>query len=88
MGSGVKTRIVRIGNSHGIRIPKPLLEQVGLAGEVELEVQDNHLVVRAAHRPRQGWADQFQAMAEQDDDHLLDAEAPSLTQWDEDEWEW
>ncbi len=88
MGTGVKTRIVRIGNSHGIRIPKPLLEQVGLAGEVELEVQDNHLVVRAAHRPRQGWVDQFQAMAEQDDDRLLDAEAPSLTQWDEDEWEW
>ena len=88
MGTGVKTRIVRIGNSHGIRIPKPLLEQVGLAGEVELKVQDNHLVVRAAHRPRQAWADQFQAMAQQDDDRLLDGEAPSLTQWDEDEWEW
>jgi antitoxin MazE len=32
----MKTRIVAIGNSQGIRIPKPLLEQTGLFGEVEI----------------------------------------------------
>jgi antitoxin (DNA-binding transcriptional repressor) of toxin-antitoxin stability system/antitoxin component of MazEF toxin-antitoxin module len=48
----MKARIVRIGNSQGIRIPKPLLEQTGLADEVELEVEGDCLVVRAAGRPR------------------------------------
>jgi antitoxin (DNA-binding transcriptional repressor) of toxin-antitoxin stability system/antitoxin component of MazEF toxin-antitoxin module len=48
----MKARIVRIGNSQGIRIPKPLLEQTGLADDVELEVEGDCLVIRAAGRPR------------------------------------
>jgi len=43
----MKARIVRIGNSQGIRIPKLLLEQTGLSDEVELEVRGASLVVRA-----------------------------------------
>jgi antitoxin component of MazEF toxin-antitoxin module len=42
----LKTRIVRIGNSRGIRIPKALLEQTGLTGQVELLVQGGQLVIR------------------------------------------
>jgi len=38
MHTAVKTRIVRIGNSQGIRIPKPIIEQLGFTGEVELEI--------------------------------------------------
>ena len=44
----MKTRIVRIGNSQGIRIPKPLLEQTGLRGEVEISAQDDSLIIRPA----------------------------------------
>jgi antitoxin (DNA-binding transcriptional repressor) of toxin-antitoxin stability system len=44
----MKTRIVAIGNSQGIRIPKPLLAETGLAGEVEIEVRGSELVIRAA----------------------------------------
>jgi antitoxin MazE len=51
----MKTRIIKIGNSQGIRIPKILLEQSGLSTEVELEVQDAQIVIRSAERPRQGW---------------------------------
>ncbi|NIN72499.1 MAG: AbrB/MazE/SpoVT family DNA-binding domain-containing protein [Gemmatimonadetes bacterium] len=83
----MKSRLVRIGNSRGIRIPKPILEAAGLSGEVELEVEDGRLVVRSAERPRQGWEASFAAMADQGDDRLLDAEALP-TKWDEDEWEW
>lgn len=78
---------MRIGNSRGIRIPKPILEAAGLTGEVELEVEEGRLVVRSADRPRQGWEASFAAMAGSGDDRLLDAAAPS-TSWDEDEWEW
>ena len=47
-----KTRIVRIGNSRGIRVPKLLLEQADLPDEVELRAEPGRLVVSAATRPR------------------------------------
>ena len=84
----MKARLVRIGNSQGIRIPKPLLEQTGLQNEVEIEVKDNHLEIRAVSSPRAGWEDAFRTMAQQGDDALLDGEAPLPTQWDEAEWQW
>ena len=84
----MKARIIRIGNSQGIRIPKPLLEQSGLGEEVELEVQPDQIIIRRAGRPRQGWAEAFQAMAEQADDALLHAEGVAGSLWDEEEWEW
>jgi antitoxin MazE len=82
----MKTRIVRIGNSQGVRIPKPLLEEAGLPSEVEVTVEDNRLVIAPASRPRAGWAEAFAAMAERGEDGLLDA--PTPTEWDETEWEW
>jgi antitoxin MazE len=83
----MKTRIVRIGNSQGIRIPKPLLEQTGLGGEVEIRAEDNRLVILPAARPRAGWAAAFREMAERGDDALLDGDPPP-TECDAEEWEW
>jgi antitoxin MazE len=85
----VKTRIIRIGNSQGIRISKVLLDQSGLSDEVELALMDNHLEIRPARRAREGWDAQFEAMAAHGDDQFLDAEAAlSETSWDSQEWEW
>lgn len=84
----MKTRIIRIGNSQGIRIPKPLLDQTGLQGEVEIQIDNNSLVICPVKKPRHGWAEAFQEMARCGDDALLDADASPLTGWDEDEWEW
>jgi antitoxin MazE len=84
----MKTRIVRIGNSQGIRIPKALLEQTGLTGEVEVCAEGDALIIRPASRPRAGWDAAFKAMAARGDDTLLDGDTPSLTRWDEEEWEW
>ena len=86
MSPVIRTRLVKIGNSQGIRIPKPLLEQSGIDVEVEIEVHDNHLIVRAAPRSRVGWDQAFAAMAERHDDVLL--EDGSMTLWDQAEWEW
>jgi antitoxin MazE len=82
----VKARIVRIGNSQGIRIPKPLIEQTGLDGDVEVAVRGNTLVISPARRPRAGWAEAFRTMAQHGDDRLIDEPRP--TRWDEDEWRW
>ena len=82
----VRSRIVRIGNSQGIRIPKPLLEQAGLEGEVELHAEHGRIVIAAARAPRAGWAAAAQAMHERGEDHLLDQD--TTTRFDAEEWEW
>jgi antitoxin MazE len=84
----MKTHIVSIGNSRGVRIPKPLLEQIGLTGEVEITAEDKSLVIRPVRRPREGWAVAFEKMAAEGDDALVDDVPPSLSNWDEEEWEW
>ena len=84
----MKTRIIKIGNSQGVRIPKALLEQSGLSTEVELEVQDTQIVIRSVKRPRQGWEEAFRAMAKHQDDRLLDPDLTGQIRWDEDEWQW
>jgi len=86
MGATVRSRIVRIGNSQGIRIPKPLLEQSGIHTEVEIEVHSDRLIIRAASRLRVGWDEAFATMAERHDDVLLDD--VNTTDWDRVEWEW
>jgi antitoxin MazE len=91
-----KTKIVRIGNSQGVRIPRNLLEQAGLLGgqqgdalgqEVELEVGKEGILIRPLRRARAGWSEQFKVMAERGDDALLD-DVPQATIWDDQEWEW
>lgn len=84
----MRARIVQIGNSQGIRIPKLLLQRSNLAEEVELESRDNEIVIRRVRQPREGWAQAFQMMAARGDDELLDRSSLAPTQWDEDEWEW
>jgi antitoxin MazE len=84
----MKTALIRIGNSRGIRIPKILLEQYRFNDEVELEPRHDHLVIRPTTQARDGWDDSFRQMRERGDDALLDEESLSATQWDTAEWEW
>lgn len=80
------TRIVRIGNSRGIRVPKGLLEQAQLPEEVELQAEHGRLIIRAARGPRSGWAVAAAAMRARDEDRLLDP--PTITRFDAEEWKW
>ena len=81
-----KTRIVRIGNSQGFRVPKALLDQAQLPTEVELYAEPGRLTVRAARKPRAGWAAVAKLMHIDAADRLLDK--PTATRFDEKEWEW
>ena len=83
----MKTRIVRIGNSRGVRLPKLLLDQTGLSNEVEVEARGNQLVIRPARVPRAGWAEAFADMAAAGDDRLLDGDLPP-PRFDRDHWTW
>ena len=84
----MRTRIIKIGNSQGIRIPKLFLEQSGLQDELEMEAQGNQIILRSATVPRQGWEEKFQEMAQQGDDQLLDGDQIKASKWHEQEWQW
>ncbi len=59
------------GNSRGIVIPKPLLQQLGLEDEADLSVENGALVIRKpVHSPRAGWAQAAQALAQAGGDAL------------------
>ena len=84
----LNARIVKVGNSRGIRLPKLVLEQLEFGEQVEIEVQSNQLVIRpVAVKARQEWEEQYRLMAERGDDKLLDGEQIGASSWDE-EWEW
>jgi len=82
----MKSRLIRIGNSRGVRLPKPLIEEAGLQEEVEVQIRGNALVITSPSRPRSGWAEAARQMRERGDDRLLDE--PTGTQFDDKEWRW
>ena len=81
-----RTRIIRIGNSQGFRVPKALLDQAQLPAEVELYAEPGRLLVRAVRRPRAGWAAAAKLMHSGTADRLLDK--PTATRFDDKEWQW
>ena len=85
----MKTKLIQIGNSKGIRIPKPLIEQSGITDEIELILRDQEIVLRSPQKVREGWEDAFTKMAKVEDDKLLDEEfVEEASEWDETDWTW
>ncbi|HUF10174.1 MAG TPA: AbrB/MazE/SpoVT family DNA-binding domain-containing protein [Rhodothermales bacterium] len=82
----MRTRLVQIGNSRGVRIPKPLLEQLGLEDEVELRAEEDGLVIAPVKKARENWASAAKLLHERGEDGRLDE--PTPTRFDEAEWEW
>ena len=56
---GMKTKLIKIGNSRGVRLPKALIEQAGLKQDIELLVQGGEIVLRAQAQSRAGWDEAF-----------------------------
>jgi antitoxin MazE len=82
----MKTRLVRIGNSRGLRLPKPLIEEAGLKDEVEVTLRDGAIVITSAEHPRAGWDAAVGLLLERREDYVV--EQPQPTRFDEEEWEW
>lgn len=80
----MRASLQRIGNSVGVIIPKPLLALLGFEREVDIEMVDQHLEIRAVRRkPREGWAETLAAIPDseleltQEDRDFLDADLTS-----------
>ena len=86
MSQSTRTKLIKIGNSRGIRIPKAVVERLQLTDDIEMIVKEDHLELRPGRKPREGWADAFREMAQHADDQLLDG--PTPTRWDNEEWDW
>lgn len=82
----MKTRLIRIGNSRGVRLPKSLIAQAGLSDEVEMHVRDGAIILERAASTRSGWAEAAEKMHKDGEDVLLDP--PTSTHFDDEEWEW
>jgi len=84
----MKAPIIKVGNSRGIRIPKPVFEQCGFADEVEMEIHDNALVIRSPHQVRAGWTKAFKSMAQHGDETMPSEMEELGSDWDQTEWVW
>jgi len=82
----MKLELVRIGNSRGIRIPKPILEHCRLVDAVDLQIENDRLVIAPARKPREGWEEAFRAAGASHQDELL--MGGFSNQFDQDEWQW
>jgi antitoxin MazE len=85
----MKAKIIKIGNSRGIRIPKSLLDESSIENEVDIESGDGIIVIKSVSENRKSWDKAFKKMSKNNDDILLDHETLSnQTKWDNEEWEW
>ena len=84
--AGIKSRLVRIGNSRGVRLPKALIEEAGLGEDVEIRADGRSIVITPGTRPREGWAADAKRAVADGAKGLLDA--PTETRFDREEWKW
>ena len=82
----MKTKIVQIGNSRGVRIPKSFIEEAGLENEVELRLVEGGILVESAPAPRTGWAEAAKKLRDVENGIMLDE--PVATDFDDAEWSW
>jgi antitoxin MazE len=84
----MKTNLIQIGNSKGIRIPKSLIEQYQLSGEIELIPSKDGLLITASSKPRNGWEEIFKNSAAGQMDAESTAWQTFSNKFDNEEWSW
>ena len=82
----MRSKLVRIGNSRGVRLPKLMIDEAGLADQVELRVREGAIIISPASGPRDGWAKAAKQLRQGQEDRLVDDLTP--TRFDDDEWQW
>lgn len=81
----MRAKLVRIGNSRGVRLLRALIEQAGIGDEVVLRVRPGEIAIVAVDRPRMGWAEAIAAAP----GAPPESEDPFLpTRFDDEEWRW
>ena len=84
----MKTNLIQIGNSKGIRIPKSFIEQYQLNGEIELIPSRSGLLITSSLKPRDGWEDSFKNSAPAQKDANGLAWESFSNKFDKADWSW
>lgn len=79
----MRAKLVRIGNSRGIRLPKPVIEGAGLKDEVEIRVEGASVIITPVKKVREGWAESIEKHGPP-----TDFEEWPPTKFDLEEWKW
>jgi antitoxin MazE len=82
----MKAKLVQIGNSRGVRLPKPMIEEARLHDNIDIHVVEGSIVITSNFKQRSSWADSAKRLHDQNGDVLLDQTNP--TSFDETEWKW
>jgi antitoxin component of MazEF toxin-antitoxin module len=79
----METKIIVIGNSKGVRLPKQALRECRLkAGEtVRLDVRGRSIVITPKKNPREGWAESFRRSPSRRPENLW-GDVPIGEQWE------
>lgn len=67
----MNVRLVKIGNSRGVRLPRAVIEEAGLEDAVELTVRKGVITLRAPADARAGWEEAARSCHQAGDDGLL-----------------
>ena len=64
----VELKVVRIGNSRGVRLPKAMLERYQIKDALVLEARADGLLLRGTKDKRMSWEETFRDMAREKED--------------------
>ena len=84
----MKTNLIQIGNSRGIKIPKYLIEQYRLSEEIELIPSRRGLLITSFLKSRHGWEDIFKNNALKHNDSAGLLWQSFSNKFDKEEWAW
>lgn len=84
----METKLIKIGNSFGIRIPKSLIQQYELSNNIEIDPVEKGILIRSKKKARAGWREQLGKAVQEGqlpDDEILEGFTDEFT---EKEWQW
>ena len=58
-----QAKLIKIGNSQGIRLPKNLISKYGFGNTVVLEEIENGILIHAPQQGKLSWEDTYKEMA-------------------------
>jgi antitoxin MazE len=66
--NAIVLKLVRVGNSRGVRLPKGLIDKYAIKDSLIAEEREDGLLLRASQDKRLSWAETFKEMAHEDED--------------------
>ena len=83
------TTLIKIGNSHGVRIPKAIIEQTQLKDKkLVFKISDDGLLIQPLQKSRQGWKKEFDKILKTKGAESIDQEWLDAPLTDNEDWEW